>query len=156
MATTNGTYASLLAGIRDLLAAKGERDEKLRRISALLEGTVPYYDWVGFYLVDPEDANMLVLGPYVGDPTEHTRIPIGSGICGQALAQKATFVVADVTKETNYLACSLKVRSEIVVPVMRDGRMFGELDIDSHTPDAFSDADREFLEAVADEVAGLF
>ena len=116
---------------------------------------MPYYDWVGFYLTDPEKKDELVLGPYEGDPTEHTRIPFGRGICGQAAATKETFVVQDVSKEDNYLSCSVHVKSEIVVPIIRDGEVLGELDIDSHTVEPFTDGDREFLERVCELVTAI-
>jgi len=112
---------------------------------------VPHYDWVGFYMVDAEKMNELVLGPFVGDPTEHVRIPFGKGICGQAAERGETFVVQDVSEQNNYLACSLNVKSEIVVPLIKDDKVVGELDIDSHEVGPFTDDDREFLE----EIAGL-
>jgi len=98
----------------------------------LLVENVPHYDWVGFYLVDKAKKE-LVLGPFVGEPTEHVRIPFGRGICGQAAERRTTFVVQDVSKEGNYLACSPKVKSEIVIPLFKGGEIIGELDIDSHT-----------------------
>jgi len=99
---------------------------------------------------------MLVLGPFVGEPTEHVRIPYGKGICGQTAESGRTFVVADVAQQSNYLACSVKVKSEIVVPVFKDGEFVAELDIDSHTPGAFTPKDRRMLEEVAALAAGLF
>ncbi len=120
----------------------------LRSISVLLSAEVPHYHWVGFYLVDPENHRELVLGPYVGDPTEHTRIPFGMGICGQAAESGETFVVEDVREETNYLSCSTKVLSEIVIPIKRDGKILGELDIDSHELAPFSEEELLMLEKI--------
>jgi len=100
-------------------------------------------------MLDPNDAEMLVLGPFRGAPTEHTRIPVHQGICGAAVAQNQTVVVDDVNADPRYLACSLETKSEIVVPIRAHGRVIGEIDIDSHNPSAFTAADRNFLEACA-------
>lgn len=132
------------------------RDEKLQDICRMLEEEIEVFDWVGFYLVDPEAERELVLGPYVGEETDHTRIPFGTGICGQAADTEETFVVQDVSQAENYLACSVDVKSEIVVPVMKNGEFVAELDIDSHTKDAMTDTHRELLEEVSDIVASLF
>jgi GAF domain-containing protein len=112
----------------------------------LLKDAIPYYSWVGIYLLDGDE---LVLGPFLGKPSPHTRIPLGRGICGAAAAEKATIVVDDVNADARYLACSIETRSEIVVPIIEDGDVLGEIDIDSDTPAAFGDADRALLEAVA-------
>lgn len=111
---------------------------------------------MGFYLVDPQAERELILGPYVGAPTEHTRIAFGQGICGQAAETEMTFIVPDVALESNYLSCSPMVRSEIVIPILYQDRVVGELDIDSHTLAPFTDEDRAFLEQVCQRVAGLF
>lgn len=84
------------------------------------------------------------------------RIHFGEGICGQAAERKETFIVQDVSKETNYLSCSLKVKSEMVVPIFKNGKVVGELDIDSHTLSPFTSDDREFLENVCSIVSSLF
>lgn len=131
------------------------RDEKLRKVCELLARNVDYYDWVGFYLVDEAKGNELVLGPFVGEPTEHVRIPFGRGVCGRAAVELKTIIVQDVTRETNYLACSPLVKSEIVVPIFKQGKFVGELDIDSHELAPFTDEDRKFLEKVASLVAGI-
>jgi GAF domain-containing protein len=103
-----------------------------------------------------ESKEDLILGPYVGEPTRHTKISLGQGVCGMAAEKKQTLVVPDVSKVPNYLSCSPKVQSEIVVPIFKDAQIVGELDIDSHTPAAFTDQDRAFLEDVCEEVASLF
>jgi L-methionine (R)-S-oxide reductase len=110
---------------------------------------LPYYNWTGFYMLDPDDLQMLVLGPFVGDPTPHTRIPVSEGICGAAAASGETVIVDDVNADPRYLSCSIKTRSEIVVPIYADGRVIGEIDIDSHDIAAFTDVDRIFLEEIA-------
>ena len=117
-------------------------DETVR----LLAAEMPTYTWVGIYLLDGEE---LVLGPFVGKPSPHTRIPLGRGICGAAATHKETIVVDDVNADPRYLACSLETKSEIVVPIMLHGDVLGEIDIDSDRPAAFADADRVLLEKVA-------
>ncbi len=132
---------------------KLDNENILQNICELLDKYVPYYNWTGFYLMDEKEEGVLVLGPYVGEPTEHVRIPIGRGICGQAAATKLTFVVQDVGLETNYLSCSPHVKSEIVVPILRnDGSVFGEIDIDSHFKAPFDERDQEFLEWIAKQL----
>jgi L-methionine (R)-S-oxide reductase len=149
-------FGRLLDQVMAIVRGPGGRDAKLSGICTLLEANVSYYEWVGFYLVNSEAEQDLVLGPYVGAPTEHTRIAFGDGICGQAAATEATFMVQDVTQETNYLSCSPEVRSEIVVPIFHAGEVVGELDIDSHALAPFTDDDRAFLEQVCREVSSLF
>jgi GAF domain-containing protein len=139
-------FAGLRERIEEILSMPHERDKKLNHICRLLADQVPYYHWIGFYLVEGS-SEILVLGPFVGAPTEHVRIPFGKGICGQAAAVGETVVIQDVSKVTNYLSCAPDVRSEIVVPIFdADGRIAGELDIDSHELAPFSYEDREFLE----------
>jgi L-methionine (R)-S-oxide reductase len=116
----------------------------------LIAQRLPYYNWVGFYMIDPQDPNVLVLGPFHGAPTEHVRIPVSEGICGAAVAKGETVIVDDVHADPRYLACSLETRSEIVVPIRANGRIVGEIDIDSHDLNAFGDGDRSFLEKCAD------
>ncbi len=146
---------TVLAEIQAILASNLEREAQLMAVCRTLADHVPTYNWVGFYLVDPNHARELVLGPFVGAPTEHTRIKFGQGICGQAAEREQTFVIQDVSAETNYLSCSAHVKSEIVIPVFRDGVVVGELDIDSHTLAPFSMTDRQVLEQIAALVAPL-
>lgn len=148
--------AALLAEIEAALAGASDREAALAAVCRLLATRRPGYDWVGFYLVDPARPRELVLGPFVGEPTEHTRIPFGRGICGQVAERGETMVVADVTAEANYLACSLAVRSEIVVPILAGGRFVAQLDIDSHAPGRFGAADRALCEAICARLAPLF
>ena len=150
-------YESLVNATRKIVD-RGDisREHKLLRICELLAENVEAFDWVGFYLVDPDADRELVLGPYVGEETDHTRIPFGKGICGQAAETNETFVVQDVSKEDNYLACSVHVKAEIVVPVKKDGEFVAELDIDSHTKDSMTDDHREMLERICEIVSSLF
>jgi len=110
------------------------------------------YNWVGFYMLDPSDESVLVLGPYRGAPTEHVRIPVTEGICGAAVAQGEAVIVEDVSADPRYLACSLETQSEIVVPIRAHGKVVGEIDIDSHRLNAFGGDDRAFLENCAEAV----
>ena len=132
------------------------RDEKLFDICRCIQEHVAHADWVGFYLVDPLKTTDLVLGPFVGETTEHVRIPIGRGICGMAAERGEAVVVDDVTKETNYLSCSPKVRAEIVVPIMKDGRVVAELDIDAHAEAVFDDEVKDLLEVICRRISDLF
>lgn len=131
------------------------KDEKLIKICQLLQDTIPYYDWVGFYFANHE-TQTLHLGPYVGAETDHTVIPFGKGICGQVAVSNQNFVVPDVSAQDNYIACSFTVKSEIVVPIFVDGKNIGQIDIDSHVLDPFTSEDERFLEFVTEEVAKLF
>jgi L-methionine (R)-S-oxide reductase len=154
-AGSGGAPDAILDRVRAAAAGAPDRRAALQGICAALHDAVPRFDWVGFYLADPHAPRELVLGPFVGEPTEHVRIPFGRGVCGQAAERRETVVVDDVSKEANYLSCSAKVRSEIVLPLLRDGAVLGELDIDSHTPRAFTDGDRRLLEAVCGIAVGL-
>ena len=130
-------------------------EDLLLRICELLKQEVYHYDWVGFYILDQE-KNELVLGPFVGKPTQHTHIAVGKGICGQVAASGQTMVVQDVTQVENYISCGLEVQSEIVVPVLKNGNFIAELDIDSHSPAPFTDEDNKFLAKVCDLLTNSF
>jgi GAF domain-containing protein len=106
-------------------------------------------------MLDPHDSDTLVLGPFVGDPTPHTRIPVDQGICGAAVATGETVIVDDVNSDPRYLSCSIKTKSEIVVPIYVRGKIIGEIDIDSHQAAAFTGEDRWFLEEIA-SLVGAF
>jgi GAF domain-containing protein len=131
------------------------RDEKLKAICTLLNAEIDYYNWVGFYFAN-HDTQTLHLGPYVGAETDHTVIPFGKGICGQVAESNANFVVPDVAAQDNYIACSFTVKSEIVVPLFVNGKNIGQIDIDSHVIDPFTEEDERFLEFVNQEVAKLY
>jgi GAF domain-containing protein len=141
----SGASAGPVSQIRDALTAVGDRDQAMTRVVEMLKQD-PRYTWVGIYLLDGDE---LVLGPYVGKPSPHTRIPLGRGICGAAAAAKATIIVDDVNSDPRYLACSIETQSEIVVPIMRGSDVLGEIDIDSDSRAAFGPQDRDVLEAVA-------
>jgi len=113
------------------------------------------YNWVGFYMLDPNDPNYLVLGPFVGAQTPHTRIPLNQGICGAAVSQRETIVVDDVNSDPRYLSCSIETKSEIVAPIKVHGTIVGEIDIDSHDPARFKQDDRKLVESMA-EIVGQY
>lgn len=145
------TYGELFARIDSLAAESSTAEHLMREIVMLLRENLQKYNWVGFYMLEekPEQEPVLVLGPFVGAATPHTRIPLHQGICGAAASSGKTVVVDDVNSDPRYLACSIETRSEIVVPVFVHGRVVGELDIDSHSSSAFGPADRELLEHCA-------
>ncbi|MEO6238281.1 MAG: GAF domain-containing protein [Vicinamibacterales bacterium] len=138
--------AGLLTAIRSAVASAPNGNAAMQQVVRLLKDGMPHYTWVGIYLLEGEE---LVLGPFLGKPSPHTRIALGSGICGAAATQKATIIVDDVNADPRYLACSIETRSEIVVPIMNGADVLGEIDIDSDRPAAFGAHDRALLEQVA-------
>jgi L-methionine (R)-S-oxide reductase len=135
----------------EALAAIGSAEEPLAASVEVLQEGFDHYLWVGIYILE---GDALVLGPWQGpEATEHVRIPVGQGVCGAAAASGVTEIVDDVNADPRYLACFPSTRSEIVVPITRDGRVVGEVDIDSDRPAAFGEEDRAFLERVAELIA---
>ncbi len=145
--------ASLTKTIVSAVAASPDAQAAMTAAVRLLKDNLPYYSWAGIYVLEGDE---LVLGPYLGKPSPHTRIPLNRGICGAAASQKATIIVDDVHSDSRYLACSIETKSEIVVPILRGEKVFGEIDIDSDRPAAFTQKDRELLEAVAEALAAKF
>jgi L-methionine (R)-S-oxide reductase len=135
----------------DALAKSSPAGQDLMRAMAkLLHDKMLKYNWVGFYLLEPgAQPPVLVLGAFEGAMTPHTRIPLNQGICGAAASSGQTVVVDDVSRDSRYLACSLETKSEIVVPVFAQGKVVGELDIDSHFPAAFTVQDQELVQHCA-------
>ena len=138
--------------IDEIARSAGSAEELMERICKKLNQRMSKYNWVGFYLIDARDPNQLVLGPFVGAMTPHTRISLNQGICGAAAAQGETVVVDDVNQDARYLACSLETKSEIVAPVFVKNQVVGELDIDSHFLSAFGDEDQRLVEHCAKAV----
>lgn len=136
----------VLDKVRAALANAADADSAMDAVVDTLKKALPGYAWVGIYLLD---GNELVLGPYRGRPSPHTRIPLGRGICGAAAAEKTTIIVDDVNADPRYLACSAETRSEIVVPIMSGANVLGEIDVDSDRAAAFGAQDRTMLETVA-------
>lgn len=131
-----------------------DTEARLQQICEFLRNGIEYYDWVGFYFKNGEKEE-LKLGPYAGEPTDHTIIPFGKGICGQVAVSNENFVVPDVKAQDNYIACSITVKAEIVVPLFVHGENIGQIDIDSNTPDPFTEEDERFLEFVNMEVSKI-
>jgi L-methionine (R)-S-oxide reductase len=136
--------------ILNAIAQAPDAQTAMQEAVRLLKEQLPHYTWAGIYLMDGSD---LVLGPYLGKPSPHTRIPLNQGICGAAASQKATIIVDDVNSDPRYLACSIETKSEIVVPIMDGERVLGEIDIDSDQPAAFGADDRVLLEETARALA---
>ena len=137
---------TILKEVDTLTKERGRRPDWLKAIFALLQRERPHYNWVGFYYLS---GGELLLGPFVGAPSPHKRIPLDKGICGAAVRERHSVNVPDVNADPRYLACSVETKSEIVVPIEHDGQVVAEIDVDSHTPAAFGPDDQALLEAVA-------
>jgi L-methionine (R)-S-oxide reductase len=140
---------SLLDQFRGSAGASFSLEELQTAIVEAAAQRLSHFSWTGFYMLDPADRQVLVLGPFVGDPTPHVRIPVTQGICGAAVLSGETVIVDDVGSDLRYLSCSIKTKSEIVVPIHANGDVVGEIDIDSHDHAAFHEDDQAFLEEVA-------
>ncbi|WP_366187490.1 GAF domain-containing protein [Flavobacterium ovatum] len=150
------SFQELKSKTREILTnSVSSKDEKLLAICQLLNTNIVHYNWVGFYFANHQ-TQTLHLGAYVGAETDHTVIPFGKGICGQVAVSNANFVVPDVSAQDNYIACSITVKSEIVVPIFAEGINIGQIDIDSHTINAFTIEDEQFIEYVCKEISHLF
>ena len=145
-------YQDILKLSQAIIHSKNSVEDKMQSICDLLNNKLENYDWTGFYTADIKNR-VLHLGPYTGETSDHTTIPYGKGICGQAAETEKTFLIDDVSAESNYIACSIHVKSEIVVPIIKDGIMVGQIDIDSNTPAAFTNDDQHLLEQICTELA---
>jgi L-methionine (R)-S-oxide reductase len=148
MPTNHPKPTELITSLDSLAKSSTSPESLMKSIVALLHEKLTRYNWVGFYMLE-KDTNILVLGPFKGTITPHTRIPLNQGICGAAASTGKTIVVDDVNADSRYLACSLETKSEIVVPVFVHGKVAGELDIDSHFLAAFGPEDRQLCEHAA-------
>jgi len=137
-----------------LEASEALVQERLQRLMQYLHDRLPHFHWVGIYWLK---GNELVLGPYVGAPTEHVRIPVGRGVCGTAVAENMNQIVEDVRTLDNYLACSLETRSEIVVLIRHPntGKILGQIDVDGTEVGAFDESDEALLDVISERVARL-
>ncbi|MDC9723941.1 MAG: GAF domain-containing protein [Urechidicola sp.] len=140
--------------ILTLVEKSNSKEITLQAICDFLKQEIDYYDWVGFYFING-DKEELKLAQFAGEPTEHTIIPFGKGICGQVAVSNQNFVVQDVESQDNYISCGWKVKSEIVIPIFVDGKNIGQIDIDSHTVNPFSKQDELLLEFVCEQVAKI-
>lgn len=141
--------------IENIISSEKTTTEKQQAICDFLEHEISYYDWVGFYFKNG-DKDELKLAEFTGEPTEHTIIPFGKGICGQVAVSNENFVVQDISEQDNYISCGWKVKSEIVIPIFVNGENIGQIDIDSHTVNPFTSDDEELLEFVCSKVAALY
>lgn len=140
-------YSSLLKHIEFFLKETQSTQVALNWVCAEIHQKLPNYDWVGFYFHHPQKKE-LHLRAFAGNPTDHTVIPFGKGICGQVALSNQNFVIDDVSKQDNYITCSIEVKSEIVIPLFVNSKNVGQIDIDSNTPSAFDEKDEAFLEKV--------
>ena len=140
-------YQLLLKQARALVKDETNLIANMSNLSSLIHFTFGFW-WTGFYLVD---GKQLVLGPFQG-PLACTRIPYGKGVCGTAWAEKRTLVVPDVEQFPGHIACSSESRSEIVVPILKDGEVWAELDIDSKKINTFDDIDKQWLEKIVEVI----
>ena len=147
-------FNELKSKVSDLVSNSSSLDKTLKDVCELLKYSVPYYDWVGFYFKNGEKEE-LKIGPYAGLAPDHTIIPFGKGICGQVAVSSENLVVPDVNAQDNYIACSLNVKSEIVIPLFVNNINIGQIDIDSNTADPFTREDERFLEFVCESVASI-
>jgi len=146
-------FKPILEKIRLELTSSHTLEEGVAQSMSIINAELPHFNWVGVYWLN-HDRNELYLGPYIGASTEHTRIKVGRGVCGTAVAENANQLISDVRELDNYIACSLDVRSEIVV-LIRDssGNIIGQIDADGHEVGAFDNRDEAFLEEVAKLIA---
>jgi len=144
-------HQELMQAFRLFAESAATASALMSHISQQLHDEFSRYNWVGFYMIEqqPSGEPVLVLGPFQGAMTPHTRIPLNQGICGAAASTGKTVIVDDVSKDSRYLACSVETKSEIVVPIFVKGKVVGELDIDSHFAAAFKDEDRDLVEFCA-------
>ncbi len=144
----------LQSGIDQIFADHKNTSKTLQSICDYLENQITYYDWVGFYFKNG-DKEELKLAEFTGEPTDHTIIPFGKGICGQVAVSNENFVVQDVSEQDNYISCGWKVKSEIVIPIFVEGENVGQIDIDSHTANPFTPEDETLLEYVCQKVSTI-
>ncbi|WP_298416687.1 GAF domain-containing protein [uncultured Kordia sp.] len=149
------TFATYKPQVTEILANETlSVDDRMTKVCELLQENFDHYDWVGFYFKNG-DKPELKLRAFAGEPTDHTIIPFGKGICGQVAVSNENFLVPDVKAQDNYIACSIYVKAEIVIPLFVNGENIGQIDIDSHTPDPFTKEDEEFLEFINAKVAEI-
>ncbi len=154
MKVDDNLFVEILKESEKIINGSFSQDNLLKNICQIIYEKLDYYNWVGFYLVESKDK--LILGPYSGEPTNHKEIKFGEGICGQVAITEKTIIIDNVHLEENYLSCSPKVKSEIVVPVYKNSKFVAEIDIDSYTESAFNREDKNFLERLAKMLSSVF
>jgi L-methionine (R)-S-oxide reductase len=150
----NASQSKLLEELAAFAPTAPSVEALMKRVADDLHEKMTRYNWVGFYVIDPADPNYLVVGPFAGSFTPNTRIPLGKGLCGAAAATGKVVVVDDVTKDPRYLPGSSMVKSEVVVPIFANKKVVAELDAESYFANTFTVAERQFVEACAQIVAG--
>jgi len=140
--------------LEDLKNQGANFEKLLSRAVELLHDSNPRFDWTGIYELFPD--NVLRLGPFIGAPTEHVFIAVGQGVCGTAVAEKRNINVPDVSKAPNYLACSSSTKSELVILIRKGETIFSQIDIDSHSYNAFDPETVRLVEKVADWLAEAY
>lgn len=146
--------SSLKIELNKIFQSTKTPSQKLQAVCDFLHNAFEYYDWVGFYFKNGNKQE-LKLAEFTGEPTEHTIIPFGKGICGQVAVSNENFVVPDVSAQDNYISCGWKVKSEIVIPIFKNGENIGQIDIDSHVVNPFTEVDEKLLEFVCGKVAEI-
>jgi L-methionine (R)-S-oxide reductase len=149
-------HEELLQEFQDFARTAPTAKSVMERIAQRLHEKMARYNWVGFYLVDPADPGVLLVGPFVGSFTPNARIPLSSGLCGAAASSGQTVVVDNVKKDPRYLAGSPMVNSEIVVPIFVKNKLVAELDVESYFAGTFSEAETGFVEGCATLVGKCF
>ncbi|MGB8113594.1 MAG: GAF domain-containing protein [Candidatus Sulfotelmatobacter sp.] len=143
------SHPELLAQLEDFAKTAPTSEALMEGIATRLHENMTRYNWVGFYLVDPANSDVLLIGPFAGSFTPNARIPLNQGLCGAAARSGQTVVVDDVLKDPRYLAGSPLVKCEIVVPIVLRGKLAAELDIESYFTNTFPEPERDFVEACA-------
>ncbi|MGB0427446.1 MAG: GAF domain-containing protein [Flavobacteriales bacterium] len=155
--TKKALFSKQIEGIKTLIAQNVENEVLLKKICQSLHQHIEAYDWVGFYFVSETEKDTLVIGPYCGEKTEHTKIPFGKGLCGQTAKNQSTTLSNDVSLEANYIACDIDVKSEIVVPLFNPNQeLIGQIDIDSKTINTFDSEDDIFLKEICSLLSHRF
>ncbi len=142
-------HEALLGEFREFAIAAPTAESLMERMAQRLHEKMARYNWAGFYLVDPADNNLLLVGPFVGSFTPNARIPLDTGLCGAAALTGKSVIVHDVSKDTRYLSGSPLVKSEIVVPIFVRNKLAAEIDIESYFTDTFDPAEQAFVEGCA-------
>jgi GAF domain-containing protein len=142
-------HEELLREFQDFARNASTAKSVMEHIARRLHEEMTRYNWVGFYLVDPADPGVLLIGPFVGSFTPNARIPLDTGLCGAAATTRQTVLVQDVSKDPRYLPGSTMVNSEIVVPIFVRNDLAGELDVESYFAGTFDKAEQDFVEACA-------
>jgi L-methionine (R)-S-oxide reductase len=142
-------HEELLQEFQDFARTAPTAKVVMEHVAQRLHEKMTRYNWVGFYLVDPADPGILLVGPFVGSFTPNARIPLNTGLCGAAASSGQTVVVDDVSKDPRYLAGSPLVKCEIVVPIFVKNKLAAELDVESYFARAFSKTEQDFVEGCA-------